>query len=80
MIYITRNECHIGFADGFESGVPHRVEVLTDFLLQELLDSTLSWDFHRYRGVSEERSAAFEVLPGGDRAEMQPHLLPYEKL
>lgn len=70
----------MGFADGFESGVPHRVEVLTDLLLQELLDSTLSRDFHWHRGVSEEGSAASEVLPGGDRAEMQPHLLPDQKL
>lgn len=70
----------MGFADGVESGVPHRGEVLADLLLQELLDSTFPRHFHRRRGVSEERSAAFEVLPGGDRAEMQPHLLPHEKL
>lgn len=70
----------MGFADGLGSGVPRRVQVLTDLLLQELLDSTLPRDFHRHRGVSEERSAALEVLPGGERAEMQPHLLPDEKL
>lgn len=70
----------MGFADGVESGVSHRVEMLTDLLLQKLLDSTLPGCFHRHRGVSKKRSAASEVLPGGDCAEMQPHLLPYEKL
>ena len=54
--------------------------MLTDLLLQELLDPTLPGDFPRRRGVSEERSAASQALPGGDGAEMQPHLLPDQEL
>ena len=78
--HATRHEGGVGFADGAELGVPRRGEVLADVLLQKLLDPTLPGCFHRRGGVSEERSAAPEVLPGGDGAEVQPHLLPHEEL
>lgn len=49
-------------------------------LLQELLDPTVSGDFHRHRGVPAERSAASGALRGGERAQVQPHLLPHAEL
>lgn len=76
----SRDDRHVEAPVHLESRELHRVRVLLDFLLQELLDPALPGTARGRGGVSAQRRAAAAALPRRQRAELQPSLLPHLQL